>query len=125
MDLYRFCWVDVLLFHKPARLVSADCDQRNIKAAAFGRRLAVSKALLGVDKVFAVIGVAAEVPVRGGFKHCPAAPQRLAAITQAARRPVLHRGKVELNAVDVYAVPPVQLFDVGDAKVSKPGFYPQ
>ena len=84
MNLHGFGWVDVLLFHEPARLVSTDGQQRDVKPAALSGCLAAGKALLGVHKVLAVASVTAEVPVHVSAKHGPAAPQRLAAVTQTA-----------------------------------------
>ena len=84
MDLNRLSGIDALLFHEPARLVGPHRDEDDVKTAPFGSGLAVSKALLRVDKVLAVTGVCTEVPPSSGPKYRPAAPPRLAAVAQTA-----------------------------------------
>ena len=67
----------------------------------------------------------AEVPVRTRAEDGPAAPKGLVAFTKTTRRPVLHRREVELNTFDIDAVPPIQLFDIGDAELNKQSFHAQ
>ena len=122
MNLHCFIRVGVLFFHESARLVRACCNWRQAKSTIFCWSLTINQKFLRVRVVVKAPGATAEVPMSLLAKHSPVARQRLAAITQAFRWPVLSRRKVEFNVFNVRAIPSIKFCNVFNIKMVKRHF---
>src|SRR5258706_9319730 len=106
----------MLCLHEPARLIGADGNGGQVEAA---------ETLADVLEVVRIAGVAAKNELKARSLDHPAAPQRLIAVVERARRPVLRRYEMEVEAETLGVVPPVVFLDIADALVDEPGFQAQ